>query len=192
MCHSCNATSSARSSIFKTRRTSKRINFIGGIRGTPELEKVVQAGDFACAFSMFPTSMDDLMAISDQGGIMPPKKHLVRAEAPRRHVLPLDLTAAPISSACDPDHPAGDAPAGVARRLPAIVEFGVDDDRMADDRIMLAQDRDIVDRDFVVRLPLGVRLQIAQVARVAVVGGRGGRADVFRVIMPAGAHAVRG
>jgi uncharacterized protein (DUF1015 family) len=54
-------------------RTSQRISFIGGIRGTGELEKVVNSGEFACAFSMFPTSMDDLMAIADAGGIMPPK-----------------------------------------------------------------------------------------------------------------------
>ena len=54
-------------------RTSKRINFVGGIRGTQELEKVVDSGDYACAFSMFPTSIHDLMMISDAGGIMPPK-----------------------------------------------------------------------------------------------------------------------
>ncbi|HWD20121.1 MAG TPA: DUF1015 family protein [Verrucomicrobiae bacterium] len=54
-------------------RTSKRIQFIGGIRGTAELEKVVNSGEFACAFSMFPTSMEDLMSIADEGGIMPPK-----------------------------------------------------------------------------------------------------------------------
>jgi uncharacterized protein (DUF1015 family) len=54
-------------------RTSKRINFVGGIRGTTELEKLVQSGDSACAFSMFPTSIEDLMAIADAGGIMPPK-----------------------------------------------------------------------------------------------------------------------
>jgi len=54
-------------------RTSKRINFIGGIRGTAELEKVVNSREYACAFSLFPTSMEDLMAIADQGGIMPPK-----------------------------------------------------------------------------------------------------------------------
>ena len=54
-------------------RTSKRINFIGGIRGTAELEKVVNTKEYACAFSMFPTSMEDLMSIADQGGIMPPK-----------------------------------------------------------------------------------------------------------------------
>jgi uncharacterized protein (DUF1015 family) len=54
-------------------RTSKRINFIGGIRGTTELEKVVNSGECACAFSMFPTSIVDLMTIADAGGIMPPK-----------------------------------------------------------------------------------------------------------------------
>jgi len=54
-------------------RTSKRINFVGGIRGTGELEKLVNSGDYACAFSMFPTSIEDLMAIADAGGIMPPK-----------------------------------------------------------------------------------------------------------------------
>ena len=54
-------------------RTSKRINFVGGIRGTAELEKLVNAGEYACAFSMFPTSIEDLMTIADAGGIMPPK-----------------------------------------------------------------------------------------------------------------------
>ena len=54
-------------------RTSKRIHFVGGIRGTAELEKLVDSGEYACAFSMFPTSMDDLMAVADAGGIMPPK-----------------------------------------------------------------------------------------------------------------------
>ncbi len=54
-------------------RTSKRINFVGGIRGTGELEMLVKRGDHACAFSMFPTSIEDLMTIADAGGIMPPK-----------------------------------------------------------------------------------------------------------------------
>ncbi len=54
-------------------RTSKRINFVGGIRGTGELEKLVDAGEYACAFSMFPTGIEDLMEIADAGGIMPPK-----------------------------------------------------------------------------------------------------------------------
>ncbi|HAV64640.1 MAG TPA: DUF1015 domain-containing protein [Verrucomicrobiales bacterium] len=54
-------------------RTSKRISFVGGIRGTGELEKLVKSGEYACAFSMFPTSMNDLMSIADANGIMPPK-----------------------------------------------------------------------------------------------------------------------
>ncbi|MGH7951026.1 MAG: DUF1015 domain-containing protein [Limisphaerales bacterium] len=54
-------------------RTSKKIQFVGGIRGTAELEKLVDSGEFACAFSMFPTSIEDLMNIADAGGIMPPK-----------------------------------------------------------------------------------------------------------------------
>jgi uncharacterized protein (DUF1015 family) len=54
-------------------RTSKKINFVGGIRGTAELEKLVNSGEYACAFSMFPTSIEDLMSIADAGGIMPPK-----------------------------------------------------------------------------------------------------------------------
>ena len=53
-------------------RTDKRIDFVGGIRGTQELEKRVQAGE-AVAFSMFPTSLEELMAISDADEIMPPK-----------------------------------------------------------------------------------------------------------------------
>jgi uncharacterized protein (DUF1015 family) len=54
-------------------RTSKRVNFVGGIRGTAELEKLVNSGEYVCAFSMFPTSIEDLMSIADAGGIMPPK-----------------------------------------------------------------------------------------------------------------------
>jgi uncharacterized protein (DUF1015 family) len=54
-------------------RTSERINFVGGIRGAGELEKLVKTGDYACAFSLFPTGIEDLMAVADAGGIMPPK-----------------------------------------------------------------------------------------------------------------------
>jgi uncharacterized protein (DUF1015 family) len=54
-------------------RTSQRIDFVGGIRGTTELEKLVNRGEAACAFSLFPVSVEDLMAIADAGGIMPPK-----------------------------------------------------------------------------------------------------------------------
>lgn len=54
-------------------RTDKRIDFIGGARGTAALEAAVDSGRAAVAFSMFPVSVDDLMVISDAGGIMPPK-----------------------------------------------------------------------------------------------------------------------
>ena len=54
-------------------RTDKRIDFAGGSRGTRFLEEAVSSGRAAAAFSMFPVSVDDLMSISDEGGIMPPK-----------------------------------------------------------------------------------------------------------------------
>ena len=54
-------------------RTNERIDFIGGIRGTKELEKLVKGGEAAVAFSLYPVSLDDLMNISDAGEIMPPK-----------------------------------------------------------------------------------------------------------------------
>ena len=54
-------------------RTDKRIDFVGGIRGTGELEKRVASGECAAAFSMFPTTIAELMAIADAGETMPPK-----------------------------------------------------------------------------------------------------------------------
>ena len=54
-------------------RTSKKIDFVGGIRGTDELVRLVDSGKAAVAFSMYPTSLDELMAISDADEIMPPK-----------------------------------------------------------------------------------------------------------------------
>ncbi len=54
-------------------RRDKRIDFIGGIRGLQELEKRVDDGDMAVAFSMFPTRMEELMAVADVGEVMPPK-----------------------------------------------------------------------------------------------------------------------
>ncbi|QQS35887.1 MAG: DUF1015 domain-containing protein [Ignavibacteriales bacterium] len=54
-------------------RTNTRIDFIGGIRGTKELEKLVDGGKAAVAFSLYPVSLNDLMNISDAGEIMPPK-----------------------------------------------------------------------------------------------------------------------
>ena len=54
-------------------RADKRIDFVGGARGTAELEARVRSGAAAIAFSLYPVDVKDLMAISDAGGIMPPK-----------------------------------------------------------------------------------------------------------------------
>ncbi len=54
-------------------RTSRRIVFIGGIRGTDELAQRVDSGRDAVGFSMFPVTVDQMMAIADAGEIMPPK-----------------------------------------------------------------------------------------------------------------------
>jgi uncharacterized protein (DUF1015 family) len=54
-------------------RSDKRIDFVGGARGTAELEKLVTSGKAAVAFSLVPTTIDDLIEIADAGGIMPPK-----------------------------------------------------------------------------------------------------------------------
>jgi len=58
---------------IKDVRTDKRIDFVGGIRGTQELEKLVNEGKAAVAFSMFATTIEDLLKVSDAGEIMPPK-----------------------------------------------------------------------------------------------------------------------
>jgi len=54
-------------------RRDKRIDFVGGIRGLAELEKRVDSGEMAVAFSLFPTSMADLMSVADADEVMPPK-----------------------------------------------------------------------------------------------------------------------
>lgn len=54
-------------------RTNSRIDFIGGIRGLGELEKLVDGKDWKVAFSMYPTSMDELLSVADAGNVMPPK-----------------------------------------------------------------------------------------------------------------------
>ncbi len=59
--------------VIEDPRTDTNIEFIGGMRGTAELEKLVDGGKAAVAFSMYPVSLDDLMNISDVGEIMPPK-----------------------------------------------------------------------------------------------------------------------
>lgn len=54
-------------------RRDKRIDFVGGIRGLAELEKRVNSGEMTVAFSLYPTQMQDLMAVADAEEVMPPK-----------------------------------------------------------------------------------------------------------------------
>lgn len=54
-------------------RTDRRIDFVGGIRGPEELERLVDANRFAVAFTLFPTSIDQMMSVADTGRVMPPK-----------------------------------------------------------------------------------------------------------------------
>ena len=54
-------------------RTSKRIDFVGGIRGLGELSKRVDSGEMVVAFALYPVSMKQLVDIADSGNIMPPK-----------------------------------------------------------------------------------------------------------------------
>jgi uncharacterized protein (DUF1015 family) len=54
-------------------RTDKRIDFVGGIRGPKELERRVNSGEMAMAFSLYPTTLEQLMAVADAGKVMPPK-----------------------------------------------------------------------------------------------------------------------
>lgn len=54
-------------------RTDSRIGFVGGIRGVEELEDLVDSGEYAVAFAMYPTSMDELLKVADAGLLMPPK-----------------------------------------------------------------------------------------------------------------------
>jgi uncharacterized protein (DUF1015 family) len=58
---------------IKDVRTDKRIEFIGGMRGSKELERLVNEGKAAVAFSLYPTTIEDLLQVSDAGEIMPPK-----------------------------------------------------------------------------------------------------------------------
>lgn len=58
---------------IKDPRTDTRVEFVGGIRGLRELEKKVNSGDFAAAFSLYPVTIDQLFDISDSGNVMPPK-----------------------------------------------------------------------------------------------------------------------
>ncbi len=58
---------------IKNPRTDNKIDFIGGIRGTKELEKIIDNKKFTVAFSLFPTTIEQLFAVADSGKIMPPK-----------------------------------------------------------------------------------------------------------------------
>jgi uncharacterized protein (DUF1015 family) len=54
-------------------RKDKRIDFVGGIRGTNELERLVDSGEFKVAFSFYPTTIEQLFKVADSGRVMPPK-----------------------------------------------------------------------------------------------------------------------
>ena len=54
-------------------RRDRRIDFVGGIRGLEELERCVDSGEMRVAFALYPTRMEDLMAVADAGEVMPPK-----------------------------------------------------------------------------------------------------------------------
>jgi uncharacterized protein (DUF1015 family) len=54
-------------------RTDRRIDFIGGIRGMEELERLVDSGEYAVAFALYPTRLDQVMEVADSGEVMPPK-----------------------------------------------------------------------------------------------------------------------
>lgn len=54
-------------------RTDTRIDFVGGIRGTEELERLVDSGKFKVAISMHPTTIEQLFKVADSGNVMPPK-----------------------------------------------------------------------------------------------------------------------
>jgi len=58
---------------IKDIRTDKRVDFIGGLRGTKELERLIDEGKAAVAFSLFPTTVEELLMVSDANEIMPPK-----------------------------------------------------------------------------------------------------------------------
>ena len=91
---SSSTTCSVRSSTIGDVRTDKRIDFVGGARGTTALESAVNGGKAAVAFSMHPVTIDDLMAISDEGGHHAAQVHVVRAQAERWTADPHDMRRA--------------------------------------------------------------------------------------------------
>ena len=58
---------------IKDQRSDPRIDFVGGIRGTEQLARLVDGGDWAVAFWLYPTTVEELMAVSDADRVMPPK-----------------------------------------------------------------------------------------------------------------------
>ena len=58
---------------IQDQRTDQRIHFVGGIRGLKELEDLVDKGNYAVAFSLFPTTIDQLLTVADDDQVMPPK-----------------------------------------------------------------------------------------------------------------------
>jgi uncharacterized protein (DUF1015 family) len=58
---------------IQDQRTDNRVDFVGGIRGLAELEKRVDSGEMAAAFSLYPVTIDQLFNIADAGEVMPPK-----------------------------------------------------------------------------------------------------------------------
>ena len=54
-------------------RTDRRVEYVSGVKGVQELERMVDSGEYAVAFSLYPTRMEQLMAASDAGKAMPPK-----------------------------------------------------------------------------------------------------------------------
>lgn len=54
-------------------RTDKKINFVGGIKGVEELQRLVDSGEYTVAFALYPTSIEELLQVADEGKIMPPK-----------------------------------------------------------------------------------------------------------------------
>jgi len=58
---------------IEDQRTDKRIDFVGGIRGLGALEKRVDSGEMKLAFSIYPVSIKQLLAVADSGEVMPPK-----------------------------------------------------------------------------------------------------------------------
>jgi hypothetical protein len=75
--------------------TDKRIDFVGGARGTRELENLVDAGKAVAAFSMFPVSVGDLMTVADAGAIMPPKSTWFEEPKLRRSLDSPHMTTRP-------------------------------------------------------------------------------------------------